>query len=170
MRSARDDHDGRIAELESADAMRHGDAHLGPALADARGDVLHLALGHRDVRLVLEVVDRMTPRVIAHHTGEGHDPAAVGPAYLCEQGIEGQRRRLDPDPPRPAAHGREQGHLVAVAHGRIERHALSVERHHQAPVVARHRGQLALRQRQHGAERAHAIDLKDVLLLSDGFT
>src|SRR5262249_37545727 len=90
------DEDGRLADLEPADAMEHRHTpYAGPARTDRDTDLAHLGLGHRGVRLVFEELHGTTVRLVPDDTGEDHDTASAGIVDTRRDLMGGQGRVTD---------------------------------------------------------------------------
>src|SRR2546427_1604159 len=128
MRGGDGDEHARLADLEPPGAVQHRDAaHPGPARAHGLADLAHLHLGHRRVRLVLQVFHRATVGLVSHDAGEDHDPA--GARLVDLRGDRVGRERLGHHAKEcgrgTAAHGRGEAELVLWAQAVGGRHGVA---------------------------------------------
>src|SRR3954462_10520540 len=117
VRGADGDDDGRLAQLDSADAVV--DAYLLHlvALLQAGGELLHHLLGHALVALVVEVGDDAPARLPPRRAGERRDRAGLLARDLLDDGVE--RDRLLRQDERAAGDGRDERDDVAVGERRV---------------------------------------------------
>ena len=74
-----DDDNGRLSDLEVSHSMGDRDVGAGPFLSCLFGDLVHLALGHLGIGLVLEVLNRMSAGMIPDVADKGDDSPDFGP-------------------------------------------------------------------------------------------
>src|SRR5262245_64185849 len=105
MRGDGGDRHGRLADREAPDAMLDPNPRRGELADEALGDLRHLGLGHRTVRLVLDRRGR-TPLVLVPHDADEEAQRAVGRPGLREKGGDVERRAREKTAHPPATGGR----------------------------------------------------------------
>src|SRR4051794_4122012 len=120
--------DRRLAQRHAPDAVLGGRGAQAVALDRGGDDRLHLLARHLRVGLVVE------PLGLARDALEHDDGARARVAHARGDGVERQRLGADRDVRRgrrPAAHGRDQGELVAGREHVVGGRVLAVDRHHE---------------------------------------